>query len=118
MQKIKPCGLRQLVALNITELRKKKSILQKDLATQIGMKAKDLSLIENGQVDLQLSTLEKIAIVLKVPVEIFLSPVKNNEGQDTLFIDKAKLLGTIDKTKVDYVLGLLDIFIDNKLEHA
>lgn len=118
MQQIKAKGLQQLVALNITELRKKKNILQKDLAKQIGVKAKDLSLIENGQVDVQLSVLEKIALVLKVPPELFLLPFQQHDGDTTGFTDKAKLLDTIDKEKLRYVLGLLDIFIDNRLQQA
>lgn len=118
MKKLKQKGLQQLIAFNITEFRKKKNILQKDLAVQIGIKTKDLSLIENGYVDLQLSMLEKIAIVLKVPVEIFLLPAQTNEGPDYDFIGKAKLLDTIDRDKLNFVLGLLDIFIDNRLEHS
>lgn len=118
MQHIKIKGLQQLVAINITELRKKKNILQKDLARQIGIKAKDLSLIENGQVDVQLSVLEKIALVLKVPPELFLLPLQNNEGDKTGFTDKVKLLNTIDKEKLRYIFGLLDIFIDNRLQQA
>ena len=54
MKQFKTKGLQQLVALNIIELRKKKNILQKDLALLVGIKQKDLSMIENGYVDLQL----------------------------------------------------------------
>lgn len=111
-------GLQQLVALNITELRKRKNILQKDLASLIGIKQKDLSLIENGHVDLQLSTLEKIAVVLKVPAELFLLPVQSNEATNCDFADKAKLLDTIDKDKLGFVLNLLDLFIDNRLQQS
>jgi hypothetical protein len=60
--------------------------------------------------------LEKLAVVFKVPVEFFLLPLTHNERPDDIFIDKAKLLDTIDKSKLNFVLNLLDIFIDNKLE--
>jgi transcriptional regulator with XRE-family HTH domain len=116
MHKIKTRGLQNLVAQNIIELRKKKNILQKDLAIQLGIKTKELSLIENGYVDLQLSMLEKLAVIFKVPVEIFLLPLTPNDRRDEPFIDKARLLDTIDKSKLNFVLNLLDIFIDNKLE--
>lgn len=116
MHRIKTRGLQNLVAQNIVELRKKKNILQKDLAIQLGIKTKELSLIENGYFDLPLSMLEKLAVVFKVPVEIFLLPLTPNERPDDHFIDKAKLLDTIDKSKLKFVLNLMDIFIDNKLE--
>jgi transcriptional regulator with XRE-family HTH domain len=105
-----------LVAQNIVELRKKKNMLQKNLAIQLGIKTKELSLIEKGYVDIPLSMLEKLAVVFKVPVEIFFLTLTPNERQDDDFIDKAKLLDTIDKSKLNFVLNLLDIFIDNKLE--
>ena len=54
MKQHKAKGLQQLVAFNITELRKRKNILQNDLASLIGIKQKDLSLIEKGYVDLPL----------------------------------------------------------------
>ncbi|MDB5279473.1 MAG: Helix-turn-helix domain [Ferruginibacter sp.] len=116
MHKIKTRGLQNLVAQNIIELRKKKNILQKDLAIQLGIKTKELSLIENGHVDLPLSMLEKLAVIFKVPVEVFLLPLTSNDRRDEPFIDKARLLDTIDKSKLNFVLNLLDIFIDNKLE--
>jgi transcriptional regulator with XRE-family HTH domain len=116
MHNIKTRGLQNLVAQNIIELRKKKNILQKELSIQLGIKTKELSLIENGHVDLPLSMLEKLAVVFKVPVEIFFLPLTPNERPDNHFIDKAKLLDTIDKSKLNFVLNLLDIFIDNKLE--
>ena len=118
MKQIKTKVLQQLVALNITELRKRKNILQKDLASLIGIKQKDLSMIENGYVDLQLSTLEKIAVVLKVPAEAFLLSTQSSEAADCDFADKAKLLDTIDKDKLGFVLNLLDLFIDNRLQQS
>ena len=116
MKQLKPKGLQQLVAFNITELRKRKNILQKDLASLIGIKQKDLSMIENGYVDLPLSMLERIAVVLKVPAELFLIPLQVGNGHDYDFVDKAKLLDTIDKDKLGFVLNLMDLFIDTRLE--
>jgi hypothetical protein len=45
-----------------------------------------------------------------------LLPLTPNDRRDEPFIDKARLLDTIDKSKLNFVLNLLDIFIDNKLE--
>lgn len=118
MKQHKPKGLQQLVASNITELRKRKNILQKDLASLIGIKQKALSLIEKGYVDLPLSMLERIAVVLKMPMEFFLVPFQAGDGHDYNFVDKAKLLVTIDKKKLGFVLNLMDLFIDTRLEQT
>ena len=118
MKQLKPKGVQQLVAFNITEIRKRKNILQKDLASLVGIKQKELSLIENGYVDLQLSMLERFAVVLKVPAELFLLPVQPGDGPDYDFVDKAKLLDTIDKDKLCFVLNLMDLFIDTRLQQT
>jgi DNA-binding XRE family transcriptional regulator len=88
MHKTKTRGLQNLVAQNIIELRKKKNILQKDLAIQLGIKTKELSLIENGYVDLPLSMLEKLAVIFKVPVEIFLLPLTPMKGRMTILLTR------------------------------
>ena len=113
MKKNKKCGLQQLVAFHIIELRKKNNILQKNLAAQIGISQKSLSLIENGCIDISLSMLEKMSVILKVPVAYFLSSQQTNDVAENVFIDRLKLLSTIDEKKLKYVLALMDIFIDN-----
>lgn len=108
-------GLQQTVGLNIVELRKKQNMLQKDLACRLGMKTRDFSLIESGCSDISVSMLEKIAIVFKVPIEVFLFPDTISKGSNDIFITKAKLLDTIDKQKLDVIFNLLDIFIDSRI---
>lgn len=108
-------GLQQIVGLNIVELRKKQNMLQKDLARRLGMKTRDFSLIESGSSDISISMLEKIAIVFKVPVEVFLFPHTISKNSNDIFITKAKLLDTINKQKLDVIFNLLDIFIDSRI---
>ena len=108
-------GLQQIVGFNIIELRKKQNMLQKDLAFRVGIKPKDFSLIESGYSDVSVSLLEKIAIVFKVPVEVFLLPHTTSKVSNDTFIEKAKLLATIDNEKLDVIFNLLDIFIDSRI---
>ena len=115
MKQLKNNGLQQLVGSNITELRKKKNLLQKNLAQQLGIKPKDFSLIESGDADISLSMLEKIAIIIEVPVEAFIILPENSKTSVDILIEKVKLLDIVDKDKLDIILNLLDIFIDNRL---
>ena len=112
---IKPKRLQQLVAANITELRKKKKILQKDLALQLGITHKDFSFIESGYVDIQLSMLEKIAVALKVSVEELLTPLKTDTNAENYLLEKVKLLYKLDNEHRDILLRLVDIFIHTGL---
>ena len=113
--KHKPKRLQQLVAQNITELRKKKGIFQKDVALQLGLTPKDFSFIENGYVDIHLSMLESIADVLKVSVQELFNPSKTDTSFESYLIEKAKLLFTLDKEPRDILLRLADIFISREL---
>ena len=111
---IKPKRLQQLVAANITELRKKKKILQKDLALQLGITHKDFSFIESGYVDIQLSMLEKIAGALKVSVTELFTPLKIDTNAENYLLEKVKLLYLLDKEPRDILLRLVDILISNE----
>ena len=113
-QNNKPKRLQQLVAGNISELRKKKKILQKDLALRLGITHKDFSFIENGHIDIQLSMLEMIAGVLKVPVSALVTPLKTDAEAENYFLEKAKLLYLLDKEPRDILLRLVDILISNE----
>ncbi len=114
MKKIPARALQQLVGLNIINLRKQNNILQKQLAVKIGISTKDLSLIENGYADIPLSVLEKIAVAFKIPADIFLSDGGHANVVQDKFMDKVKLLETIDKDKLAFVFTLLDIFIESR----
>ena len=110
MENYRQKRLQQVVAGNIIELRKKKSILQQDLALALGFSQKDFSFIENGYVDIQLSLLERIADVLKVSVDELLIPLKIDKAGERYFNDKAKQIQSLAKDKQDILLKLLELF--------
>ena len=116
MEKYDPKRLQQLIATNIVVLRQKKNILQKDLASKTGIKPIDLARIENGEIDIQLSMLEKIAIALKVPSTIFFISLQNEKRPDINFIERAKFFyNNMDKESMDIILRLMEIFVENRL---
>ena len=104
------------MAGNITELRKKKNILQKDLALALGIPQRDFSFIENGYIDIQLSLLERIANVLKVSVDELLLPLRIDNARDRYFNDKAKQIQSLSKDQQDILLRLLELFSSKEEE--
>lgn len=116
MENYRQKRLQQVVAGNIIELRKKKSILQKDLALALGISHKDFSFIENGYVDIQLSLLERIADVLKVAVDELLIPLKINKADERYFNDKARQIQLLAKDQQDIMLKLLELFNSKEAE--
>lgn len=106
----KPKRLQQIVASNITILRKEKKIDQRDLARLLGITHKDFSFIENGYVDIQLSLLEKIAGALRVQVIALLEPAHLDQSHDAYLTEMVRQLSSLDKETRDLLLKLLDKF--------
>jgi transcriptional regulator with XRE-family HTH domain len=60
--------INSLTAYRIKEKRKEKELNQNDVASLINLSLSAFSRLENGEVDINLKTLEKIAQVLKVSI--------------------------------------------------
>ena len=60
--------LKRTVGNNITKFRKEAKIRQEELAERVGITSSTLSKIENGEGNVKLNTLEKIAEELQVRV--------------------------------------------------
>jgi transcriptional regulator with XRE-family HTH domain len=68
----RPADIRRLVAKNVRRLRKSKGLSQAELATDAGLHQHHVSEIENGQHDLRLRTIDKLARALGVrPRDLF-----------------------------------------------
>jgi transcriptional regulator with XRE-family HTH domain len=68
----RPADIRRLVARNVRRLRKAKGLSQAELATDAGLHQHHVSEIENGQHDLRLRTIDKLARALGVrPRDLF-----------------------------------------------
>ncbi len=62
-----------VVGKKIKEARKKKKLTIEDLASQSGLSVAHLSRLENGRKSPTITTLEKIALALDVPIVYFFS---------------------------------------------
>ncbi|EJE8675446.1 helix-turn-helix transcriptional regulator [Vibrio parahaemolyticus] len=62
-----------VVGKKIKEARKKKKLTIEDLASRSGLSVAHLSRLENGRKSPTITTLEKIALALDVPIVYFFS---------------------------------------------
>ncbi|HHW39360.1 MAG TPA: helix-turn-helix transcriptional regulator [Bacillales bacterium] len=67
-------GAEYEIARQIIKIRKEKGMTQKQLAQLLQTKQSAISRIENGDQNITLSTLKKIATVLKEPIRIEIDP--------------------------------------------
>lgn len=58
----------KIVGRNIKEARNKIGMKGETLANEIGVSKSTISLLENGKIDINVSTLHKIATILKVDI--------------------------------------------------
>jgi transcriptional regulator with XRE-family HTH domain len=86
-----------LIGNNIRQWRELRNLKSEALAKQIGVSRVTLSSIENGKIDISISRLERIALVLRIPLKyVFYSPMQmiasGSNGHDLLNADNDHLL--------------------------
>ena len=69
-------SLIRTIALNLREKRDELELTQEELATKCGMYRQSIGKIESGEVDIRVSTLERIANALGTEVIMFLEERK------------------------------------------
>lgn len=104
-------SLLEIFAKNLKEFRTQKKIYQGELSRRTEIHQARLSRIENGQVDIGLATLEKIADGLEVtPGDLLLDPDRPETALDARLV-KVALLSTDDQQ-------IIESLIDSLLEKA
>ena len=74
-------SIKEILGLNLKNLRKKQKITQQNLSVQVGINYRQLSKIESGSHFPSFQTLEKICLALNiVPYELFICPMINNSS--------------------------------------
>lgn len=98
----------------LKQLRKEKGVTQKQIATYLGIKQNSYSQYENGDRELGLETISKIAKYYKVAVQdFFISPeIKHN--YENLFLTE---LGALFERKVKEVMKVTDYLHFNSAEN-
>lgn len=108
----------QIIATNIKNLRIKKGITQKDLASAINVAASQYGRIELGKVMPSLNSLLKIAKILDVTIESLVyenKNVKHTVSEDEkITLDIIGKINQLSKTDKHLILNLIELAIKDK----
>ncbi|MFV0571702.1 MAG: helix-turn-helix domain-containing protein [Xanthomarina gelatinilytica] len=99
----------KLLSKNLKEIRKEKGLHQTTVAERSGVIASTYSRIETCQVSPNLSTLEKIAEAMEVPMERFFK--QDTTAKKTL-LEKLEMIENME----DYNRSVVEVMIDTVLE--
>ena len=99
----------RLLSKNLKEIRKEKGLNQNVVAERSGVIASTYSRIESCVVSPNLSTLEKLAEAMEVPMERFF---KQDSSVDKTLLEKLELIDNME----GYNKQIVEIMIDTVLE--
>jgi transcriptional regulator with XRE-family HTH domain len=86
------------VGIRLRQLREKRGVSMRTLATMSGLSANALSMIERGKTSPSVSTLYRLASALEIPVTNFFSPAPVRE--------KVVFLKSDERTRLPFMRGL------------
>lgn len=104
------------IGRNIKEIRKRRSLSQKEVAMQIGIDQAQYSRIESGKVEPTISSLGKIADALGVGITDFFKEEIPTEvsSSDKNLVEKIQLLEELEEQERSSILSIIDIAISRK----
>lgn len=88
----------EILSKNLKYLRKLRNISQQELADKTNLDRSTISRIENNEMDTTIEKAYKMALVLNVPIELFIG--KNLEEMNYSINDDAKYIDIINKYKM------------------
>jgi transcriptional regulator with XRE-family HTH domain len=100
----------------IKKIREAKGLSQKEVALNLSMNPSQYSKIENGKVDPQCSSIEKIANALGVSLaDIFTqeNSLENINSIDKSIVEKVELIEQLDEKQRESIFSIIDMAIYN-----
>jgi transcriptional regulator with XRE-family HTH domain len=107
------CGDLMLLGDILSELRKDKSLKQKDLADMLNVSINTISDYENNRYSPDYENLAKIADIFNVSIDFLLGRIRKNVDLKWLLKEFGKLNG-IDVTMIDVLFQLEKLSPDSK----
>ena len=103
----------KLIGSRITEIRKRRAMLQAELATTLGMSQSLLSRYERGLLRLHGALVADLAKALRVSTDELLGTkdLKTNGSHDRRFIRRLDQIETLPKHKKQALLSTIDSFL-------
>jgi transcriptional regulator with XRE-family HTH domain len=107
---------------NIRRVRTAKGLSQKEVTINSGLDTAQYSRIENGKTDPSVSTLERIAKAMGVPIADFFTETGEQQEINTLdksLMEKVALIECLPEQEQQAIYTLLDAFVSKqKLKNA
>jgi transcriptional regulator with XRE-family HTH domain len=99
----------------IKKLREAKGLSQKEVALALSMNPSQYSKIENGKVDPQFSSIERIAKALGVSVADFFSAdtIPDINSLNKSVVEKVQLIEQLEETQKKSIFSIIDMAIYN-----
>lgn len=100
----------------IKKIREAKGLSQKEVALNLSMNPSQYSKIENGKVDPQCSSIEKIANALGISLaDIFTqeNSLENINSIDKSIVEKVQLIEQLDEKQKQSIFSIIDMAIYN-----
>lgn len=104
------------IGSKIKKIRESKGFSQKEVALNLNMNPSQYSKIENGKVDPQCSSIEKIAIALGVNLSDVFAQENNLENINSIdksIIEKVQLIDQLDDKQKESIFNIIDMAIYN-----
>jgi len=102
----------------IKKLRKNKGLGQKQLAEIVGINTTHLSRLETGRYLPSIEVLKKLADALQVSTDYLLSDTDEDAKeitiQDQSFVDKIRLIDSLDEKEKETVINVIDAMLTKK----
>ena len=103
------------IADNIKKIREEKSLLQKQVASEIGLKPAHYNKIEKGLVEPSLSIMSKLSNLYSLTIDQIVN-LKDEVPKEVIFEDQTaneqlKLLSKLNDKDKDIVLSIIDTMI-------
>ncbi len=106
------------IGLNIKRLREDRGIKQSEIADLIGMHRSNYSKIENGQRDISLAAVDKIArffnITIDELVHLGTDIPKEVSLEDKTSVEQVKLIQQLDQEEKNMVFKMIETFLTKK----
>lgn len=106
------------VANNIKRLREEKGILQKEVATEVGLGVSHYSKIENGQREASVELLDKFAKFYGITIDQIVHMGKNVPKEVTLedktATEQVRLISELEEKDKNIVFGMIETMLTKK----
>ena len=106
------------IGINIKRLREDRGIKQSEIADLIGMHRSNYSKIENGQREISIAAVDKIAAYFNITIDELVhmgeNVPKEVSMEDKTTVEQVKLIQELDQEEKNMVFKMIETFLTKK----